>query len=279
MKKNKKAKDMQTKAVKEKQKRTDVKSHRYPLRAIPFFVLGTLCLLYYFTICALAGSYRSLTWIWIVGMFFFAGLGVLFLFFGGLPWRNPFCMTALVIFALLLVVFIVVEILIIANALMPPPDDAECIIVLGAAVRGERPSKVLYRRIEAAYEYLESHPNTVAVLSGGQGQGEDISEAECMRRELVALGIDESRLILEDKSTSTSENLQYSLDIIEGRYKSIAVVTNNFHVFRAKMLLSACYDGEVHAISAPFFDPLLFHYAVREFAGICNDAVMGNLTR
>ncbi len=267
----KKSKTEKTKRHTEKEKK-----RLYPKRAIPFFVLAFLCILYYITICALARSYRSMTWIWIVGALFFGALGTVFLLRGGLPYKDPFCAAALVLLALLFVFFLVIEGFIVANAVIPPPEDVECIVVLGAAVRGDVPSKALKTRIDAAYDYLESHPNTVAVLSGGQGQGEWISEAECMRRSLTARGIDGSRLIIEDKSTSTNENLKYTLEIIGDRYKSIAVVTNDFHVFRAKMLLRARYDGEVYAISAPLSDLLLLHYAVREFAGICNDGLSGN---
>ncbi len=284
MKKNKTAKSKAEKKTGKGRKKainkenTNEKPRRFKARSIPFFLIAVLCLLYYLTICVLAGSYRSFTWIWIVGAIFFACLGICFYMRGSLPYKNPFCAAAIVLFLLLLAAFLMFEGFVIANALSPVPEDAECIIILGAAVRGDAPSKALYKRIEAAYEYLKDHPDTVAVLSGGQGKGENISEAECMRRELVALGIDETRLILEDKSTSTSENIKNSLDIIGDKYKSIAVVTNNFHVFRAKLLLAARFEGEVSAIGASFSDPLLFHYAVREFAGFCNDGLKGNLT-
>ena len=92
--------------------------------------------------------------------------------------------------------------------------DLDYIIVLGAHVAGTRLSKALLERTRRALRYLEENPETRAVLSGGQGQGEQISEAEAMYRYLTEHGIDGSRLILEDRSTNTKENLDFSLEKI-----------------------------------------------------------------
>ena len=77
------------------------------------------------------------------------------------------------------------------------------LIVLGAHVDGERLTKALYERVRKALEYLETHPETKAVLSGGKGKGEAISEAEAMRRYLIRKGISPERLLLEEKSVNT----------------------------------------------------------------------------
>jgi uncharacterized SAM-binding protein YcdF (DUF218 family) len=95
--------------------------------------------------------------------------------------------------------------------------ERECgrLIVLGAGVNGTVPSLSLRERLDAAYDYLQEHPNTICVVSGGQGSGEDISEAECMYRYLVEKGIESKRIYKEDRSTSTEENMKFSLDIIK----------------------------------------------------------------
>ena len=119
---------------------------------------------------------------------------------------------------------------------------ADAVIVLGAGVNGETPSAALWSRIQAASAYLEGHPDVPVVLSGGQGPGEAITEAEAMRRALWSQ--DEafnSRLILEENSTSTAENCRYSKAILEEtgldtETAVIAVVTNDFHCFRAHMI-------------------------------------------
>ena len=149
-----------------------------------------------------------------------------------------------------------------------PPTDAT-VVVLGCSVKGEAPSKMLSLRIDAAAEFLESNPEANAVLSGGQGPGEDITEALCMYRELVARGISEDRLYMEDRSTSTRENLAFSYEIIEseGLNKTIAVTSNNFHLYRASLTAQAL---GLEFTSIPAFTPYpsLATYVMREYLGI-----------
>ena len=119
------------------------------------------------------------------------------------------------------------------------PVDA--VIVLGAGVNGETPSAALWSRIRAAEAYLEKHPDIPVVLSGGQGPGEAISEAEAMRRALEGSGEADARFPLEDRSTNTAQNFAYSKALLEEwgvdtETAVIAVVTNDFHCFRAHMI-------------------------------------------
>ena len=108
---------------------------------------------------------------------------------------------------------------------------ADYLIVLGCQVRGTVPSRMLRQRIDAAADYLNAYPDAIAIVSGGQGPGEDITEAACMAHHLVATGIDPGRILLEDKSTSTSENLRFSMELMESG--SVAIVSNEFHLYRA----------------------------------------------
>jgi uncharacterized SAM-binding protein YcdF (DUF218 family) len=120
------------------------------------------------------------------------------------------------------------------------PVDA--VIVLGAGVNGETPSLALQTRIQAAADYLALHPGVPVVLSGGQGPGEDISEAEAMRRALWTGSEEENaRYLLEDQSTSTAENIACSKALLQAAgidtdTAVIAVVTNGFHCFRARLI-------------------------------------------
>lgn len=120
------------------------------------------------------------------------------------------------------------------------PVDA--VIVLGAGVNGETPSAALWSRIRAAEAYLETRPDIPVVLSGGQGAGEAISEAEAMRRALWTEDeAENARLLLEERSTNTAENFRFSKELLEARGLDtetavIAVVTNDFHCFRAHMI-------------------------------------------
>ena len=119
-----------------------------------------------------------------------------------------------------------------------PETDCPTLIVLGCQVRSQTPSLLLSYRIQAAGDYLQAHPQASAILSGGQGPGEDISEAECMYRALTARGIDPNRLYLEDQSHVTQENLEYSMALLtrEGLSEPVLIVSNGFHLHRALVM-------------------------------------------
>jgi len=164
-----------------------------------------------------------------------------------------------------------------------PDADCQYIVVLGAKVNGTAPSLSLSDRIHAAASYLKSHPETLAVLSGGQGADEGISEAECMFRELTALGIDPDRLLLEDKATSTWENLKFSLDLIEEqtgiRPTSIGLVSSEYHLFRAGLFAKDC-GVEAVGIPAPTaWASLRLNYFLREVAGVWHYLILGGQYR
>lgn len=109
--------------------------------------------------------------------------------------------------------------------------EADYLIVLGCQVNGTVPSRMLRQRLDAAEDYLNTYPDAVAIVSGGKGSGEDITEAECMYNCLIAAGIDETRIIREDQSTSTMENLRFSQKFLN--HCSVAIVSNEFHLYRA----------------------------------------------
>ena len=155
-------------------------------------------------------------------------------------------------------------------------QNLEYIIVLGAHVQGTRLTLALLERIRRALQYLEENPETKAVLSGGQGEGEDISEAQAMCNYLVEHGIDRERLILEDRSTSTTENLKFSLEII-GLDHSVGVVTNNFHVFRGTAIGKKCGCREIYPIPSRYRSWRLLIYIPREILAIIKDKLMGNM--
>lgn len=139
------------------------------------------------------------------------------------------------------------------------PDTADgsedAVIVLGCAVIGDRPSNTMYARTTAAVQYYKKNPNAVFVLSGGRGAQETISEAEAMKRLMLAGGIPENRLIIEDKATSTSENYIYSKKLLDsyfnGRPYTAAYVTNDFHCYRAGRLAYINGFTDIRCIPAP----------------------------
>ncbi len=126
------------------------------------------------------------------------------------------------------------------------------LIVLGTAVEGTEPSSMLSDRIQAAAKYLEKNPDVICVVTGGKASEENISEAQCMYNCLTELGIAPNRILMEDKATSTIENFQFSLELLEKklgkRPDTVGVLSNEFHLLRATMIAE---DFGVHAIAMP----------------------------
>lgn len=191
----------------------------------------------------------------------------------------------LVLLALGFAFFAVLEVQVLRGA---PSDETDApvsaVIVLGAGVNGETPSLTLRTRIDAAADYLRAHPDLPAILSGGQGPGEDITEAECMRRALVSRGIDAGRLYLEERSTSTRENFEYSAQILAslgpegGDGACVAVVTSDFHLFRASLLAQPelrVVGVPAHFPSALYYRALSVNYYVREAFALASFYVFG----
>lgn len=142
------------------------------------------------------------------------------------------------VLAIICATLVVIESCCMIGACAKPYAQDATAVVLGCRVYGERASLALRERLAATYEYLSENPNAKCVVSGGQGPGEDISEAECMYRWLVDKGIDPSRIYKEDKSTSTEENIAFSQKVIEenGLFEKVAIISNEYHIFRAGML-------------------------------------------
>lgn len=149
------------------------------------------------------------------------------------------------------------------------------IIVLGCKVRGTTASRALEGRVETAFRFLISNPDSSAILSGGRGRGEDISEAECMYRMLTQRGIDASRLFKEDKSTSTRENIAFSLKIIEQRNmsKNVAVATSEYHQKRTKIICEK-FGLTPAAQSSKTKKILLPTFLLREIAAVIKESII-----
>lgn len=148
------------------------------------------------------------------------------------------------------------------------PDKETTVVVLGCQVKPYGPSLMLAERLEATYEYLKENPDTKCILSGGQGSDEPMSEARCMYDWLVKKGIDKERLYIEDKSTSTRENLLFSKQIIEneGLNPAMTIITNEFHQYRASEIAKSL-GIESYSVSGNTLITLLPTYYVRELGG------------
>ncbi len=160
---------------------------------------------------------------------------------------------------------------------MKVKENLDYIIVLGAHVDGTRLTLALLERTRRALQYLEENPETKAVLSGGKGAGEQMSEAEAMYRYLTSHGIEATRLILEDRSTNTKENLTYSLKKIGSPDASVGVVTNNFHVFRGVAIGRKCGCRNIYPVPSRYRSWRLLIYVPREILAVIKDKLLGNL--
>lgn len=148
-------------------------------------------------------------------------------------------------------------------------------IVLGCAVHGTQPSLMLQRRLDAALNYLKEHPSTSAILSGGKGPGEDITEAQCMFNYLIEHGISRDRLYLEDRSENTMENIQYSKEILRefSEGEDIAIITNEFHQYRAG-LLAKTVGLNPYSINGRTVFYLLPTYYIRELYAVLKEWIL-----
>lgn len=160
-------------------------------------------------------------------------------------------------------------------------ENAACeyVVVLGAGVKGNTPSRILQDRIDKAYEYLSANPDVICIASGGKGNGEDISEAQCIFDHLTARGIDADRIWLEDRSTSTVENFKYTLELLRTKTgdcpEEICVISNEFHLYRASLI--AKNDGvDAHCISADTsWLTLRINYTLREIFALWKYLIVG----
>lgn len=243
-----------------------------------YIVLGIVCEIYFIGTIIFGGRVTFAE--------FYLGLGVLLITLGLFNKRNNGEYTLLrpgkiktaikICFFMGLASFVVLEAVIIGAAISKHSEKTDYLIILGAGLREEIPSTALYQRLYASLEYIEMNPFVKIVVSGGQGPGETITEAEAMKRFLIKHGVAENQIIKEEKSTNTLENMKFTTVILEGLEKSknieVTIVTNNFHMFRAKFLaqrqgLKAYgYPSPLH----PMLVPTLF---VREYLAVINSFI------
>lgn len=238
-------------------------------------ILGVISVLYGMLILSI-GSGTGFWMIWeIIGLFFFL--------WAALVHRKVFLTYKKIGIALGILAVIAIGILaflcgtIVGKFSEKGKPDLDYIIVLGAQVRKDGPSVVLKYRLDAAIDYLNKNPDTVCIVSGGQGVNEPFSEADGMADYLIKNGIGESRIILEDKSQNTVQNIQNSKAFLEDVNHSVGIVTNNFHMFRALRIAKVQGLEEVCGIAAHSDVLYLPNNMLRECLGIIKDWLMKNI--
>lgn len=250
----------------------------WKLAGIIMLALGMACAVYFIFLMSILGGGVKFNYFFIIAAVILWGMGLVFIFAKGGLSRLPkwllFVVEGIVLAGC--IIFVAIEAVIIRCGNL---KAAECdyVIVLGAKVNGSNPSLSLKARLDTAVEYLSQYENAKVIVSGGRGCDEDISEALCMYNYLTAAGIDKDRIIMEDESTSTKENLLYSMKLYDTDKCSTAVITSNFHVFRSVRLAKKLGYGEVYGNAAPSLWYLIPTNYVREFMAVIKDFLMGNL--
>lgn len=181
----------------------------------------------------------------------------------------------LFIIGVLVAVFI--EIGVIRFGVKAKPKKSDCIIVLGCQVKGTYPSPFLQSRLKEGIRLYKEGYGKYIIVSGGKGPGEDITEAQAMKKFLMGYGIKESVIIMEDKSKNTKENLIFSKSIMKEKgFKNAIVVSNKYHLKRASLM---CKSLEIEASYSGVFvsDRKLTEIKghIREVPGIIRYLILG----
>lgn len=178
-----------------------------------------------------------------------------------------------------LLAFSVTEGFIIKASFGDSGKQCDYFVVLGAKVRDDGPSVSLWDRIYGAAEYMQTHPEAIAIVSGGQGADEPMTEGQAMYNELVKLGMEPERIWIEDKATSTRENITFALDLIEERTGTrpdvLGVVSSEYHLFRAGLFTRDCGVEFVGIPAKTSRTSQLVNHLMREVAGVWQYLVFG----
>ena len=240
-------------------------------------ILAIFCLIYAAMVYATgSGTSFFLIWIGIGIVLFLLGISVYMEVWKKVP--HPVKILAGTIVCIGLLAFFIVEGCVISQMHAGGRAGLDYIIVLGAQVRKDGPSPVLRYRLDKAVEYLDENPDTVCIVSGGQGSNEPWPEAEGMAQYLQQKGIAATRILLEDQSQTTEQNIMNSKQLMKDG-ASVGVVTNNFHVFRAMQIAKKYGLSDACGIAAGSTAKYLPNNMLREFFAeikwLCSSSVSG----
>ena len=239
-----------------------------------YIVLGILSIAYYFVLWRASRLGLSMSGMW-------PAIGVVLIACGLLCdnpriprwlhilWRAALCVGIAAILAL--------ECLVVSGMHSVAEPGLDYMIVLGARVDPDGPSPALNRRLNAVMACIDDHPDAVIIASGGQGSDEPMSEAKCIREQLILRGVDPDRIVTEDRSTTTAQNIEFSMALMDDPDARTGIVTNNYHVFRAVRIARRAGLTNACGIAAKYTGYTKFHYMIREALCIAVDYLRGNL--
>ena len=230
-----------------------------------FLVIGSICLIYGIIVLLIIGFGNIFS-------YFFALTGILFLllsfYYEKLSRKIRTIILCIIVIGMIPFGFL--EARIISCGIRQPEAHADYVILLGSGVSETGPSVDFMARIRAAENYLKDNPGTAIIVTGAQGSNEPVSEASAAREQMLAAGIDPDRIILEDRSYSTLQNLQNSRMLIEkeGRNAdvcSIVIVSSAFHLYRAGYIAEQIGFRNVSCLGSHGLRILDLQYYTREF--------------
>lgn len=246
---------------------------------------AVICLIYYSVIVAYAGIGTSFSVIWLLlgGLMGAASAG--WRYYQKYPDKIVLWLpvSMITLCASGLVIMLLMQILIFSRIPLTAEPELDYVIVLGAGVRPDGISKTLKLRLDKAAEYAAENPDSMLVLSGGQGKGESEPEAVSMQRYLESCGVKPEQMLLEQQSQSTVENLVLSDNLIRNLEKGgtehlrIGVLTSNFHLYRARLIAKKHGFGDIRGIASESDKVLFAHFCLRDSIAILKDRLMGNL--
>jgi uncharacterized SAM-binding protein YcdF (DUF218 family) len=242
-------------------------------------VLGIASVLYCFSLSVYSGYVNPFYLFWLFFGIFLICIrfikGTLLKVFKSIPLVLKTALIALACAGCLS--FIVIEGLIIARMKSGAAQNAAYVVILGAKVYGAVPSLTLRQRVNAAIPYLKNNPASKAVVSGGRGGGEAVSEAEAMAGMLVNAGIGGERIIIEDRSFNTWENLSYSGMLIPSLDGQIVIVSSEFHLFRASSLAKKLGYTNFSLLAGKSAPGILPNSIVREYFAVIHEKILGRI--
>ena len=244
-----------------------------------FILVGIIFLLYFLGISCYTGLNSKFPIVWLVmGLFcLILGLGLQYHWITPETYMKLWNRVTYILLSACSILYLTIQILIFSQFRRKVKKGLPYIIVLGAQMKPFGPSRILKRRLEKAYDYLVLNKNTVVIVSGGQGANEPMSEAEGMKRYLITKGIDSERILKEDLSVNTYQNMVFSKKLYLKNITEIGIVTSNYHLFRAKKIAQKAGFQAVYGIPAHAEPFMLLNHTSREVLGIIKDYLVGNL--
>ena len=242
-------------------------------------LLGLMCLWYFIALANFKGHINTFSIIWIF-------IGVFLILIAIIIKKIPVIFAKLnkvikmILIGLLILFtlsFLIIQSLLIINSRSNNMENADYIIVLGAGLYRGGPSITLQRRINEAINYANDHPEVKIVASGGTGQGMSISEARVISNVMQRNGIESSRIIIEDKSTNTFENLKYSGELIGSLEKKTVIVSSEFHLYRANIIAKRLGYRNVGTLASKSEPLLLLNYYLREYMAVIKTLIFDNV--